>query len=391
MSFDFQLGHACPHLTIEEEVPLGADRRELKTIQPVASATHIRITANNSVQVRKEGTFSPAQLFGSLSGPFNIVQNENTVSIRNRAQLLEDIVLPVGSRVEAARVVDVLSAALRNAGVEVVVGNSNGFLVLVDALDRGPRSRVRIEGDAAESLGFIHQIQARGSQAYPAWGFVEQDNISILRGLTGVQQVTTRFPKFDSMVKGNPIFKVTYTTYQEYCRRCQSFGIENDYRIAANGEPLTIQNEDLLNQGVLKILETSKGSNPFHPSYGTTLLDRIGIKAIGAGITTINEDVNTALLVYQRTQELQGRFQLVTAREKLANILSVTTLPSDLDPTVFEVEIIASNAANVPVTITTVFAAPGVGALAGSNGLSLGLAGFGLDPRTGTIQGIAPR
>ena len=57
----------------------------------------------------------------------------------------------------------------------------------------------------------------------------------------------------------------------------------------------------------------------------------------------------------------------------------------------FEVVVVAANASNVPVVISTVFAAPGTAALAGTNGLSLGLEGFGLDPRTRAIPGVAVR
>lgn len=391
MSFDFQLAHACPHLAIEEEVLLGDDRQELQTLQPVASANNIRITANDQVNVERRGTFAPAQLFGSQSGPFNIIQNEATITVANRAQRIEDIPLPVGTRVTTDQVVEVLEAEFRNNNIQITATNSNGFLVLTDFLERGPASRIIVDGPAVPLVGFVHQIRARGRQVYPAWDFAALPNISIIRGLTGVQEITTRFPKFDSPVKGNPVFKVTYTTYQEYCLRCQTFAVENDYRIGASGEPLQISNENLLNQAVLKILETVKGSNPFHPEYGTMLLNRIGIKAIGAGVTTINEDVVTALSILQQTQEFQGRYQEVTSREQLATILAVTTTPSEFDPTVFEVEIIAANASNTPVTITTVFAAPGVAALAGSNGLSLGLGARGLDPQTRSIPGVAPR
>lgn len=391
MSFDFKLAHACPHLTVEEEVVLAADRVSLRTAQPVASANNIRITANDEIVVEKDGTFAPAQLFGSQSGPFNVVQNENTITIANRAQEVTDVVLPSGTRVPTDRIIEILEAAFRNNAVQITATNSNGALALTDLLDRGPVSRVTVSGSAASSLGIINQTMARGRQVYPAWDFGAQENISVLRGLTGIQQITTRFPQFKSQVKNNPVFKVTYTTYQEYCLRCQTFAVENDYEIQATGEPREIRNEDLLQQGSLKILETVKGSNPFHPEYGTMLLTRIGIKAIGAGVTTINEDVNTALRIFQNTQEIQGKYQEVTSRERLATVLSVTTTPSEFDPTVFEVEVIASNASNAPVTLTTVFAAPQVAALAGSNGLSLGLGPRGLDPRTRSIPGVAPR
>lgn len=391
MSSDFQLGHVCPHLTIEEEVPLGRDRRELRTRQPVASASRIRITANDDVTIPSDGLFASASLSGSVSGPFNIIKNENTVTISNRSQSIQNFELPVGTRISTTRVVETLNAAFRNGQVSIFAENSNGYLVLTDFLDQSLRSRVRVDGAARASLGFVQQIQARGSQAYPSWEFAERQSLHVNPSLGSVRPVPTRFPKFKKVVKGNPVFKVSYTTYQQYCLRCQTFGIENDYRITASGEPQVIANEDLLNQDVLKVLSTVKGSNPFHPEYGTVLLTRIGAKATGAGISSLNEDVITALEVFMRLQGAAGRYQEITPRQRLAGILSLNTFPSELDPTIFEVQIVASNAANVPVVISTVFAAPGTAALAGSNGLSLGLQGFGVDPRTRSLPGVAPR
>lgn len=390
MSFDFQLAHACPHLTVEEVVGLGSDRRSLRTRQPVASGSKVRITVNDQFTVPKDGLFSRAQLVGTASGPFRIVKNENLITISNRTQTLADLALPVGTRVPSARIADLISSAFLNQNISITIAASDGHLAITDLLDVGGKSQIRVTGSAAGALGFTHQTRARGHKLYPSWTFAEASTTITSPGLELVRQVPSRYPKFNQVVRGNPLFKVSYTTYQQQCRRCQAYGIENDYRIAASGSPLTIRNEDLLNQGVLKILTTIKNSNPYHPDYGTTLLTRIGTKALGAGVSAINEDVITAIGIFQRLQEAQGQYQDVTPRERLATVISINTVPSDFDPTVFEVGIVASNASNVPVVIRTVFAAPGTAALAGSNGLSLGLEGFGLDPRTRSLPGVSP-
>lgn len=388
MSFDFQLAHACPHLTIEEEVLLGADRCELRTRQPVASSSRIRITANDDVSIPSQGLLSHARLVGAMSGPFRIVKTENTINVSNRAQALSSLALPVGARVSAASVVELLNAAFRNQNYSLLAENEGGHVVFTDLLDQGPRSQVRVSGPATSSIGFTQQIRARGKTVYPAWGFAERDVIQVMPGLSGVRQVPTRYPRFNAPVRGNPVFKVTYATYQQQCRRCQGFGIENDWRIAPGGEPSSVINEDLLNQDVLKVLSTIKGSNPFHKEYGTLLLTRIGSKAIGGTSAAVNEDVITALTVFQRLQNFAGKYQEITPRQRLASVLSINTTPSEFDPTVYEIVVVAANAANTPVVITTVFAAPGTAALAGSNGLSLGLESFGLDSTTRTLSGI---
>jgi phage baseplate assembly protein W len=389
VSFDFQIGHQCPHLTIEEEVSLGSDRRELRTRQPVASR-QIRITANDDVTIPQQGLFASGSLTGAQSGPFRIVKNENTITISNRTQSIQNFELPIGPRISTDQVVEVLNTAFLGGDISIFAQNDSGVLVITDFLDEDLRSRVRVDGDARAALGFSFQYRARGKEVYPGWEFAEQESLHVNPGLSSVRKIQTRFPKFTKVVPTNPVFKVSYTTYQQYCRRCQSFGIENDYRITASGAPLTIADENLLNQDVLKVLSTIKGSNPFNPEYGTVLLTRIGSKALGDGVASINEDVVNALRVYQRLQQAAGRYQEITSRQTLASLASINTFPSELDPTVFEVQIVATNAASVPVVISTVFAAPGTAALAGTNGMSLGLEGFGVDPRTGTLPGVAP-
>ena len=369
---------------------LGTDRRSLVTRQPVASGNHIRITVNDQLTVPREGLLSRAQLSGAVSGPFRIIKNENTVTVRNRNQGVTDLVLPIGTRVTTDAVAELFNRAFRSGQSAIVAQNLNGFLRFTDLLDQGTRSQVKIEGDATKQLGFTLQVRARGRTVYPTWVLAERESLTVNPGLSSVRKVPARFPRFISTVKGNPVFKVSYTTYQQYCRRCQGFGIENDYLLQASGNPFTVVNEDLLNQDVLKILSTIRGSNAYHPEYGTTLLTRIGTKAIGSGVASINEDVVTALTVFQRLQDFAGKYQQITARQRLANVIAINTFPSEFDPTVFEVQVIASNASNVPVVVSTVYAAPGTAALAGTNGLSLGLEGFGVDPRTGTLPGIAP-
>jgi hypothetical protein len=104
MSKDIQLAHRCPHLTVEERVFLHTDRRSLPTRQPVGADSSVRILANNDIVIPRYGLFSQAQLFGSLSGPFRILRNEETLTIQTGTAQV-NVVLPVGSRVETNAVV----------------------------------------------------------------------------------------------------------------------------------------------------------------------------------------------------------------------------------------------------------------------------------------------
>lgn len=379
MSYDFGLAHPCPHLTIEEVVELEADKVSLKPKQPLANS-RLKLSAG-SVSVPPGGVWSSATITGSVSGPFRILKGSENLRLQNRTQTLE-VVLPIGSRITAQTILSQLVKAAATANVSIGVEDQNGFLIFTDLSEQGPSSRVSVRGAVAGSLGFAHQYQAKGKEIYPPWDFAETPTLSTI---SGVRSISSRYLRFTKPIRNTPIFRLTYTTIQTQCRRCLGTGIENDYKVLASGSFLEVRNEDKLNQGVLKIISTLKGSNPFNPEYGSDLLRRIGIKALGPNVNGITEDVTKAVLLFQKTQGIQSRFQEVTAQERLGSVLSITTTPAPRNPTIFEVVLVATTNANTPVVIRSVYAAPGTAALAGSNGLSLGLEGLGLDPRTQTL------
>jgi len=381
MSFDFGLAHPCPHLTIEEVVVLETDRMSLLPKQPIASA-RLRLTAG-SVLIPPSGVMSAAMLRGALSGPFRILKGSQQILLQTRTQSLTTP-LPLGSRISTEAVASLLTKAAQTAAMNVEIRAEDGYLVLTDTSEQGPSSRVAVRGSAAAAVGFGGQFQARGHEIYPPWGFAEVPDVTTTLGLA-IRKISSRYIRFVRPLRTNPIFRLTYTTVQGKCRRCGSAGIENDFKVLSTGGFLLVRNEDKLNQGMLKILSTLKGSNPYHPEYGTDLLRRIGLKAIGPNVNTITEDVTKAASLFQRTQEIQARFQEVTAQERLGSVLSINTTPIPNNPTVFEVMLVATTNANTPVVIRTVYAAPGTAALAGSNGLSLGLDGLGLNPQTRTL------
>jgi phage baseplate assembly protein W len=345
MSKDIQLAHRCPHLTVEERVFLHTDRRSLPTRQPVGADSSVRILANNDIVIPRYGLFSQAQLFGSLSGPFRILRNEETLTIQTGTAQV-NVVLPVGSRVETNAVV----SAIALVSTVVVAENSNGHLVLTEIDKLGSESWISVSGLAAESLGFTLQTRSRGSQVYPGW------NLAVRPDKT----ISNRFPRFNTPVQQNPVFKVTYSVPQRRCLRCGGSQVENDYRFDGQGSVLVVENENLLHQVALKILLTGKGTNLFHPWYGTSLKSRIGSKAIGTVAALINEDVRRALENMQRLQVAQSKFQQVSYKERLASIQSVRTYPLDMDPSTFMVEVVVVNASREAVNVSTVFTVPNV-------------------------------
>ena len=80
----------------------------------------------------------------------------------------------------------------------------------------------------------------------------------------------------------------------------------------------------------------------------------------------------------QATQANQKEYQNVGLREMLYKVLSVSVQSSPSDPTIMTCSVVVSNMSNKPISLNITFSVPGVVALAGSNGKSLGLEAAGL-------------
>ena len=383
MSKDVQLAWKCPHRTLEEVVSLQADRKSLPTRQPIALAGSVRITANDEVYIPQGGLFVPAQLYGTVSGPFDIIAGDDALIVTT----------PTGSETVALGVAtgtsrfttDQVIKKFQKANFQVAaLENVNGHLVFSDTSTIGPDSYVRVDGSAAYALGFgsiscgpgNRQRIARGRQVYPSWSLkTRQDTI------------TNRYPMFDYPVAQGPVFKVSYTVPRERCLRCGGVGVENDWRFGEDGQIIRVENENLLYQACLKILLTEKGSNPYNVWYGTSLMSRIGTKAVGGMSAVISEDVRSALTKFQNIQDQQGKYQAVTYKERLYAILAVQATPHQQDPSTWLVDVTVQNASGEPITLNIVYTAPGAIALMGSNGLMLGTEAVGLGPDRLSLPG----
>lgn len=385
MSLEFQLAWQCPHLTVEEVVALGADRRSLPLRQPVAAAGQVRLMLNDDtgLYIPQAGLYSAAILSGSTSGPFDILPNEDTLTVEASGG---SETIRFGATTQTIRLTaDQVVRRIRRAGwTHINASNENGYLVFVDSAGVGPNAFVKARGTAAGALGFGQpglsgaQWAAYGREVFPGWDlYLRPDTI------------TNRYPRFRRPLRTNPMIKASYSVPVQRCRRCGATFVENDFRYNAAGNMLLIQNEDLLYQAALKILLTDRGSNPFFPTYGTTIRNRIGTKALSGVASVLSEDVRRALTQMQAYQREQARYQQVTLKERLYTVLSVDVQRHVQDPTTFQIEVTVQNASGQPVSLNIVFTVPEVVALMGSNGLMLGTeaAGLGTDEARTIFRG----
>lgn len=373
MSLEFALAWPCPHLTVEEVVPLATDRRSLQVRQPIASLGTVVIMVNDdsALTIPRGGLLSPAVLPSFVSGPFDLRANEDTLTVE-ASQGSQTV--SFGVRGLARYTTDQVVKVIAKQGWEhVTVANDNGYLVFVDTNKVGPSAFVKVRGTAASALGFgqPHQSDrpwaAYGREVYPGWDLYMRPD-----------EITNRFIQFRKPVTGNPMIKVSYAAPVQRCLRCRATFVENDYRYDQTGSAILIQNEDLLYQAALKILLTDKGSNPFHPWYGTSIRERIGRKALSSVSSVLSEDVRQALNRMQVLQAEQAKYQQVTFKERMYAILGVQVRRHQQDQTTFLIDVTVQNASTTPITLNIVYTVPEVVALMGTNGLMLGTEAAGL-------------
>jgi len=365
---------------VEERVFLEPDRRTLKGQQAVASGNTCRIMVNNELYIPQGGLSTVAQLFSTASGPYDLTPDTDGLTIETSTEIINvsfGVTSPTRFRTD-----EVVSIIRRLGATSLHVENANGHLVLTETANVADKSFLKVSGTSVLALGYgdptrlsNRQYAARGKRLYPSWQlkYADEDlqSIAVLsRTQEGLlEDVFGRVPVFDAPIRGNPVFKLTYGAPPDRCLRCRRMGAENDIRYDLGGEAILLENEDLLQQGALKILLTRRGSNPYHPFYGTRIQDRIGLKALSGITSIIGEDVRRGLANFQNMQRQQGQYQRVTARERLYRVLSVRSSDVDGDPTMVVVEVTVQNGSSEPVSLSSLFTTPDVIAfLRASNG-----------------------
>lgn len=366
MSREFQIAFPCPHIIGEERVALGSDRRTLLTSKPIGGYGLLSVVANDSLVIPPGiGVVAHAKVKSGRKEPYHIVRNQNEVVVQTATQSAR-VTLPVGY-LTAQTVADAVNAAIRaqvRGQLAMEASVDGNCLVLSELVEIGPFSRVSLTGSAQGPLGFGHQNGSTGKAVIPSWSLY--DRAAVETGSTGY------FIRFDSAIRSNCYFRVTYSVAPQQCLRCLGTEVENDFRYDAQNQPLMVRGFNLLYQSCLKIILTQVNSNIYYKWYGTSLVGAIGTKALAGAAPMIQQTVRKALTYLQSLQTKQGQFQPLTAEERLYSVDRVDVIPSPVDPTTFLVDVQVRSFSNNPVNITIVYTAPGTFALPGTNDLSLG-------------------
>jgi hypothetical protein len=345
MSYDRQLDQACSHQVVEESLYL-RDRQIVRPLRPIASLTSVRVRLNRLVEIPSEGVYTSATTTGSKTGPFDIKYGVNDILVLSVSEgSVQTLRLPYGTKLSADKIVQVLNSQVRDAYFEV----SSKQRLVVKTARSGPAATLRVypSSTALTVTGLLANRVWRGQVIVSGWSLVNDPNSLLDR--------PSKLIVFDYPLKGMDDFvEVDYVTVRQECRRCGGLGVENDWRYS-NGQLLTIENEDLLEQEFSKMIYTIQGSNPFHVWYGTSIVNSIGRKVGASGIiqNMIVSDIHEAFRRWQtiKRQQEEKVGQPVSDEEFPFRLISVTPTQSVQDPTIFKIDIVLQNRSSRPVTI----------------------------------------
>lgn len=369
MSKDVQLAFPCTHVIGEERVLLATDRRSLVTKYPVAGTGLLKVLANNEYEVSPtRGVTSKAQISAATGDPYTVIAGEQTLTIRTAVRQATTT-LPSGYlRTDAlVSLLNALAVVPNDRPFFVAAKSTSGALTLTENLRLGAESQIKVEGQAAASLGFGSQFGAVGRNVLPSWSLYRRPVVGNIAGFDPGYAI-----QFNAPVQANYYFSVTYTTPWNLCPRCRATEVENDYRFDTLGEAVMVEGNNLLYQECLKIVLTDLGSNVYSPWYGSNVSSSIGSKLAAGSAAAIQASVRKALDSLQGLQSNQAKYQQVTAKERLYAIDQVSVTPSPQDPTAFLIELSVRSYSFDAVNITIVYTSPGAYALPGTNQLSLG-------------------
>jgi hypothetical protein len=140
-----------------------------------------------------------------------------------------------------------------------------------------------------------------------------------------------------------PLIEVSYITRQDYCMKCSTTGFLNDLKLGVGADPLAeVTQVTKLAQKALKWILTSRC--PFYPTFVCAIKSYIGRK-LGVQITDtdIQTAVVNALTTMQKVQQAQSTVQNLDPQEILKDVVNVTAIIDDQDPTIVRVSVTVSN------------------------------------------------
>jgi len=223
---------------------------------------------------------------------------------------------------------------------ERYVVNQNDFRTLNYAGNTSINQRAPINGPNAVQM-WISDEQVQSTDPIYGWQVVlDPDRVEVVNG------VNTSFNKivFNNPVRlVLPLIEVSYITQVQYCLKCSATGFLNDFKLGVGADPLAeVTQTTKLAQKALKWILSSRC--PFYPTFVCTIKSYIGRK-LGIQITDtdLQTSVVNALTNMQKVQQAQSTVQNLDPQEILKDIVNVTAIIDQEDPTIVRVSATVSN------------------------------------------------
>jgi phage baseplate assembly protein W len=130
--------------------------------------------------------------------------------------------------------------------------------------------------------------------------------------------------------------------------------IEGDIVINRRGDVDNVVNSDKLAQDVLKVLNTTLGSDPFNPNYGSLLTAASIGQMSNIDIVTvqIQNIIEQSLQSLIQMQTLQKTYQYVSDAETIVDFDSPIVEQSATDPRQYNITVSAVSRDMTPITMS---------------------------------------
>jgi phage baseplate assembly protein W len=342
MSYDLHIAHACPHHIRYERVGI-TNGRLVSPRSPIGGVGLLEIR-RDGVLLNKEGNLREAFTVAPQSSPYRIRQGKNVLGIRTSNG--DDYQITIPSKIYQA---EALATYLKPKLKDVIVSLERKSLKFSDNL---VGFNFTLYGSVLKSLGYAKEKEVvKSKRITPPW--------SLVKRLNGYDVL------FSKDLSPEGLLDISYTTLKEFCRRCNSTGVENDIRWNDQGEMGILGGTDLLYQNVAKSILTEIGSNPYHSFYGSNALSLIGRKVNSGTAMSLRESVNSSLNKLISVQRLQRESQDLSAEEKILGVESITVSQIDNDQTSLLCNVVVRSGAGQPVSVNVIFSVPGSTSLNG--------------------------
>lgn len=330
MSLDAKISHLCPHYIRYERTDV-IEGIEVPTRTKI-NGTGLLILRKDGVSIPPSGLFSLATIYIPKKEPYRFKDGSHILVIDGHS-----ITLNTKKTYTSKDLISQINSVSKDFRASLYSGSVKITHYLKD--------RFEISGSALSSLGFSKdKAYGKSKRLTPSWTLSKSLNGLVIR--------------FDKVLDPVGILDISYTTAKETCTRCESTGIENDFRFDSKGEIELIQDHDLLYQSVAKILLTEKGSNPFHLWYGSDAFKMIGKKSNSATAQALKQSVRDALDRLVATQGVQATVQNVSLKERISSVRNVDVRPIGDDPTSVLCTVTVISASSETVSVNIIFQVP---------------------------------